>query len=61
MYDLSENFPDYDSLLPLNLFENKDKNEENKEDCDFSDNELTNCSKVFIFNYVFRLYLNFQI
>ena len=61
MYDLSEHFPDYNSLLPLHLFENKDKNEGKEDDCDIFDTELTNCSKVFIFNYVFRLYLNFQI
>ena len=61
MYDLSENFPAFNSLFPVNLFENKDNNEEKNEDCDISNTELTNCSKVFIIYYFFRLYLNFQI
>jgi hypothetical protein len=48
MYDLSEHFPDYNSLLPLHLFENKDKNEGKEDDCDIFDTELTNCSKVLL-------------
>lgn len=49
MYDLSEKIPEYNLLLPSNLFNEKTKTNEIKEEDDyFSDIKLTNCSKVLI-------------
>ena len=44
MYDYSEKILDFNSLLPSNLFKDKE-NEVIKED-DISDSEIINCSKV---------------
>ena len=56
MYYLSEKIPEYNLLLPSNLFNEKTKTNETKEEDDyFSDIKLTNCSKVlikYIINYL---------
>ena len=49
MYDLSEKITEYNLLLHSNLFNEKTKTNEIKEEDDyFSDIKLTNCSKVLI-------------
>ena len=45
MYDYSEKIPDFNSLLPSNLFKEKDKENEVIKEDDISDSEIINCSK----------------